>query len=101
MGARAAAVRRDAQPARGRPRCGDADAAVPVAAAERVSGRLVVFGLAGADVRSAVLRTPAGDEPLAIESKTRAFLAVLPGDTDPAGLRVVARCATGARSSAR
>jgi hypothetical protein len=83
------------EPARGTPRCGDPDADVPVAAAERVSGRLVIFGLAGAGVRSTVLRGPAGDQPLALESKTRALLAVLPGETDPASLRVIARMADG------
>jgi hypothetical protein len=55
----------------------------------------VVFGLAGADVRSAVLRGPSGDQPLAFEDKTRALLAVLPGDADPASLRVIARLADG------
>lgn len=83
------------EPERGQPRCGDPDAPVPVAAAQRVSGRLVIFGLVGAGVRSAVLRTPSGDRPLALESKTRALLAVLPGDADPASLRVIARLADG------
>ena len=83
------------EPERGKSRCGDPDADVPVAAAQRVSGRLVIFGLARAGVRSAVLRTPRGDQPLPLESKTRAMLAVLPGETDPSTLRVVARMGDG------
>jgi hypothetical protein len=83
------------EPARGTPYCGDADADVPVAAAQAVSDRLVVYGLAGAGVRSAVLRTPDGDRTLALEPKTRALLAVLPGGTDPASVRVVARLGDG------
>ena len=83
------------EPARGRARCGDADDDVPVAAAQRVSGRLVVFGLGGSAVRSAVLRTPAGDRTLPLETKTRAFLAVLRGETDPSALRVVVRLGDG------
>ena len=82
-------------PERGQARCGDAEADVPVAAAQRVSRRLVVFGLAGAGVRSAVLRTPAGEQSLPIESKTRAFLAVLRDDVDPGALRVVVRLGDG------
>src|SRR5829696_3786892 len=57
------------QPASGQDRCGPAGADVPVAAAERVSGRLVIFGVAGEGVQSAVLRTPSGDRPLRIQSK--------------------------------
>ena len=83
------------RPARGAPRCGDADDDVPVAVAERVGGRLVVVGLAGADVRSAVLRGPDGDRSLALEPKTRALLAVLRDGVDPASLRVAVRLGDG------
>jgi hypothetical protein len=77
---------------RGTTRCGDAGADVPVAAAQPVDGRLVVFGVGGANVRSAVLRgLPEGDRALTLEATTRALLAVLPGGTDPAALRVVVR----------
>ena len=82
-------------PAQGKVVCGDADDDVPVAAADEVEGRLVVYGLGGASVRSAVLRGPDGDTTLALEPKTRALLAVLPAGTDPAALRVVARLADG------
>jgi hypothetical protein len=82
-------------PARGAPRCGDPAADVPVAAAQVVDGRLVVFGLGGARVRSALLRGPAGDRTLALEPSTRALLAVLPGDTDPATLTVIAKLGDG------
>jgi hypothetical protein len=83
------------KPPRGTVACGDADADVPVARAQTVSGRLVIFGIAGAGVRSAVLRTAQGDRTLALEPKTRGLLAVLPGGGDPAALRVVARLGDG------
>jgi hypothetical protein len=83
-------------PSHGSPRCGDADADVPVAAAEEADGRLVVFGLAGAAVRSAVVRLPDGStRTLALEPSTRALLAVLPAGVDPAALRLVARTGDG------
>jgi hypothetical protein len=82
-------------PAQGTPRCGPADAVVPVAAAQVVSGRLVIFGRAGSAVTSTVLRGPSGDRSLALETSTHAVLAVLPGGTDPASLRLVARTADG------
>ena len=56
---------------------------------------------AGARVRSAVLRTPARRQPLPLESKTRAFLAVLRRRDRPGGVaRRRPAAATGARSSA-
>jgi hypothetical protein len=83
------------QPARGTISCGRSEDDVPVAAAQRVEGRVVVYGLAGAGVRSAVLRGPNGDETLALEPKTRALLAVLPAGSDPAALKVVVRLGDG------
>lgn len=71
-------------------RCGDADAAIPVAAAERVDGRLVVTGVAGPGMRSVVLRANDGTRALRRDRRSGEFLAVLPGDVDPAGLTVVA-----------
>jgi hypothetical protein len=83
------------EPAQGRVACGDADADVPAASVQVVQGRLVVFGLAGANVRSAVLRTSQGDFSLALEPRTRALLAVLAAGADPAALRIVARLGDG------
>lgn len=82
-------------PEAGRPACGDPDRDVPVAAAQTVDGRLVVFGLAGPAVRSAVLRTPSGDRTVGLEPSTRALLAVVRADTDPAQLRLVVRLGDG------
>jgi hypothetical protein len=80
------------EPDRGAPRCGDPDVLLPVAAAQAVDGRVVVFGLAGARAQSVTLRLPDGTtRALRIEPATRAFLAVLPAGVDPAALRVAAR----------
>jgi hypothetical protein len=87
---------RPPSPLRGTPRCGDGRGDLPVAAVQRVAGRVVVFGVAGADVRDVVLRgAPGGERPVAMERSTRALLAVLPGGADPSALRLVARLGDG------
>jgi hypothetical protein len=84
------------EPVRGAARCGPSGRDLPVTVAQAADGRLVVFGLAGPAVRSAVVRLPDGTtKPLALEEKTRALLAVLRGNTDPVALRVVATLADG------
>lgn len=83
------------QPLRGTPRCGPAGAVVPVAAAQLVDGRLVVFGRASAPVTGLRLTGPGLTKAVALEPTSRALLSVLPGGVDPAGLRLVARLADG------
>jgi hypothetical protein len=75
-------------PLRGTLRCGPGGADVPVATAERVDGRLVVTGLAGGAASGLVLTGAGEPRPLTVERRSRAFLAVLPGDADPAALRL-------------
>ena len=75
-------------PLRGALRCGPGGGDVPVAAAQRVDGRVVVTGLAGSGASRLVLRGPGIELPLVVEERSQAFLAVLPGGTDPAALRL-------------
>lgn len=92
-----------AQPARlqGAPQCGGTALPVPVATVEAVEGRVVVLGVAGEQVRSLSLAVPgAPARTLAVEARSRAFLAVLPKGTDAAGVQLTARLA-GGRTVAR
>jgi hypothetical protein len=98
-------VRRFTQPARtvrarGAERCGSGRVPIPVAAADRVDGRLVVTGVASEDVRAIVLRGQAGSTQVRRDPDTGAFIAVLAGDVDPASLRVVGTL-RGGRQAAR
>lgn len=83
--------------AEGRPHCGDADAAIPVAFAERVEGRLVITGVVRDDVATVSLRGNDGTRPVRRDADSGEFLAVLPGDVDPDGLTVVATLRDGTR----
>jgi hypothetical protein len=70
----------------GRERCGSTSRAVQVRAVELVDGRVVVFGLVGRRVSAVALRS--GEQPLdvAFDRRSRSYLAVLPGEVDPASL---------------
>lgn len=86
------------QPARlqGAPQCGGTALPVPVATVEVVEGRVVVLGAAAEQVRSLTLAVPgAPARTLAVEARSRAFLAVLPAGTDATSLVLTARVSGG------
>jgi hypothetical protein len=73
---------------RGTLHCGRGGSDLPVAVAERIDGRVVVTGLAGADTSDVVLTGAGAPLSLSVDRGSRAFLAVLPAETDPAALRL-------------
>lgn len=77
--------------------CGDPSRDVVGVRAQRVSGRLVVFGLAGPQVRRVGLRLQDGTAgpPVTFDSTSRTFLAVLRDDVDPGSLTAVFALASG------
>jgi hypothetical protein len=78
-------------PLRGALRCGPSTTRIPVAVAERVDGRTVVIGVADESATNLQLLVGGQVQPMAFERRTRAFLAILPGDVDPAALVVRSR----------
>jgi hypothetical protein len=85
-------------PLRGALRCGPGGAEIPVATAQVVDGRVVVLGLAGGESSGFVLLGPGIQLSLAVDRRSRAFLAILPGTTDPAALRIRYRTPSGSTS---
>ena len=77
--------------------CGDPSRDVVGVRAQRVSGRLVVFGLVGPRVRRVGLRQQDGTigPPVTFDATSRTFLAVLRDDVDPASLSAVFTLASG------
>ena len=82
-------------PAQGESRCGGPSGAVPVASAEVVDGRLVVVGKASSSVRTLTLTGVGDPRTLTIDTGSRTFLAVLPGDVDPGSLRLTVTTTAG------
>lgn len=63
--------------------------------------RTIAIGVASPDVVRLELRTPAGARTVPIDSKTRAFAAILDGRTDPAALELRARLRNGSIAALR
>jgi hypothetical protein len=78
-------------PLRGPLTCGPGNDRIPVAVAQRADGRIVVTGIAGADSGSLQLLVSGQPQPMSLDRRSRAFLAILPASVDTNALVVRSR----------